>query len=229
MDSMEQQRRKDMAGHRSNIYGLLSLIYRREVTPDLLCRVKDPLFLGVFKDLGVEGIEAFLQSSEKKLIEDLAVEYTRLFLGPGRHVSPHESVHHQRDDGRWGQLWGESTVEVKKFIEASGLEYETDYKGMPDHIGVEFEFMAALTQREAKAWSEHDETAAIQCIEVQKKFLENHLGRWVPSFCEKVIKEAELPFYRAFAELTQRFIKFDMQEMNRNGDRVRKRHQGDKE
>ena len=214
MDSMEKQRRKDIADHRSNIYGLLALIYRREVTPDLLCRVKDPRFLGVFTDLGVEGIEAFLQSSEEKLIEDLAVEYTRLFLGPGKHISPHESVHHQREDGDWGTLWGAATVEVKKFIEAAGLEYESDYKGMPDHVSVEFEFMAALARREAQVWSEGDEVVARRCLDVQKKFLKEHLMKWIPDFCEKVIQQAELPFYYAVAELTRSFIEFENKEFS---------------
>ncbi len=214
MDSMEKQRRKDMADHRSNIYGLLALIYRREVTPDLLCRVKDSRFLGVFTDLEVEGIEAFLQSSEEKLIEDLAVEYTRLFLGPGKHISPHESVHHQREDGDWGTLWGAATVEVKKFIEAAGLEYESDYKGMPDHVSVEFEFMAALARREAQVWSEGDEVVARRCLDVQKKFLKEHLMKWIPDFCEKVIQQAELPFYYAVAELTRSFIEFENKEFS---------------
>lgn len=205
-----------MADHRSNIYGLLALIYRREVTPDLLCQIKDPRFLGVFTDLGIEGIEAFLQSSEEKLIGDLAVEYARLFLGPGKHISPHESVHHQREDGDWGTLWSAATVEIKKFIETTGLKYELDYKGMPDHISVEFEFMEALARREARAWAESDEEIALSCVAMQKKFLEEHLTQWIPDFCEKVIRQAELPFYRAVAELTRGFIEFEKQEFSSN-------------
>jgi len=214
MDSTEKQHRKDMADHRSNIYGLLALIYRREVTTELLCQIKDPRFLGVFTDLGVEGIETFLQSSEEKLIEDLAVEYARLFLGPGKHISPHESVHHQREDGDWGTLWSAATVEVKKFIEATGLNYQPDYKGFPDHISVEFELMEALARREAQAWAESDEAIARNCVTVQKKFLEEHLIQWIPDFCENVTQQTELPFYRAVAELTRSFIDFENKELS---------------
>ena len=214
MNSREKQSRKDVADHRSNIYGLLALVYRQEVTPDLLSQIKGPRFLGVFSDLGVEGMEAFLQSSEEKLIEDLAVEYARLFLGPGTHISPHESVHHQREDGDWGTLWGAATVDVKKFIEATGLEYEPDYKGMPDHISVEFEFMAALAQREAQAWAEDDKKGARRYLDVQQTFIKDHLVQWIPDFCEKVSQQAELPFYRAVAELTQSFIEFEKKEFS---------------
>ena len=214
MDSSEKLDRKDIADHRGHIYGLLALIYHREVTQDLLSQVKDPRFLGVFADLGIEGIEASLQGSKEKLIEDLAVEYARLFLGPGKHISPHESIHHKREDGDWGTLWGADTVEVKKFIEATGLKYEPDYKGMPDHVSVEFEFMAALARRESQAWAENDEAIVRSCVAMQKKFLEEHLTHWIPDFCEKVSQQAELPFYRAVAELTRGFIEFERKEFS---------------
>jgi TorA maturation chaperone TorD len=208
------------ARHRSNIYGLLATVYRQEITSDLLQQINDPEFIGVLSDLGLEGIGDFLQNPENELLEDLAIEYTRLFLGPGKHVSPHESVHHQRDDGQWGKLWGASTAEVKKFIETTGLGYSDDFKGMPDHITVELEFMQQLTLREEQAWKEEDADKAAAFRNVEKKFLEEHLICWIPSFCEQVIQEAELPFYRSFAELTKRFIGYEMEEMNQNGDGI---------
>ncbi|MEE8433139.1 MAG: molecular chaperone TorD family protein [Candidatus Desulfatibia sp.] len=208
------------ARHRSDIYGLLATIYRQEITSDLLGQIKDPQFLGALSVLEVEGIDGLMQKPAAELLEDLAVEYTRLFLGPGKHISPHESVHHQREDGQWGMLWGASTVEAKKFIEATGLSYTDDYKGMPDHISVEFEFMQQLTLREEQAWKAADAARAGACRQVEKKFIEEHLIRWVPAFCEMVIQEAELPFYQAVAILTRSFIEFEMKEMNRNGDGV---------
>jgi len=93
-----------VAKNRSDIYGLLATLYRQEVTSDLLQQIKDPQFLGVLADLGFDVKREFLLKPEKELLEVLAVEYTRLFLGPGKHISPHESVHHQRDDGQWGKL-----------------------------------------------------------------------------------------------------------------------------
>ena len=206
--------------HRSDIYGLLATIYGQEITSDLLQQIKTPQFLGALSVLEVEGIDGLMQKPEAELLEDLAVEYTRLFLGPGKHISPHESVHHQREDGQWGKLWGASTVEVKKFIEATGLSYTDDYKGMPDHISVEFEFMQQLILAEEQAWKEADADKAASCRQVEKKFIEEHLINWIPAFCEMVIQEAELPFYQAVAALTRSFIEFEMEEMNRNGDGV---------
>jgi TorA maturation chaperone TorD len=187
MAKTERLNMKDLAGHRSNIYGLLATIYRREMTSDLLNQIKDPSMLGVLSNLGIELNNGFLEKPEHQMLEDLAVEYARLFIGPGKHISPHESVHHKREDGRWGQLWGPSTAEVKKIIESAGLSYQSEYTGLPDHISV--------------------------CLENEKKFIEKHLAEWIPDFCDKVINGAESPFYRVMAELTKKFIEFEKNEV----------------
>jgi TorA maturation chaperone TorD len=211
----EKQNMTALAGQRSNIYGLLATVFRQEVTSDLLVQMKDPQFMGVLSALGVQWGDDFFRKSEEDLLEDLAVEYARLFLGPGKHISPHESVHHQRDDGRWGQLWGQSTVEVKKFIETAGFHYNSEYKGLPDNISVEFEFMQQVTGREEQAWAEDDQNSALYCWKIGKKFIEEHLAKWIPQFCDKVTEEAEAPFYRDMAVLTKHFMELEMEEINK--------------
>ena len=218
MAKTEKINMKELAEHRSNIYGLLAAIYRREMTSDLLKQLKDPPILEVLSNLGIELNNGFMKKPEHELLEDLAVEYARLFLGPGKHISPHESVHHQRDDGQWGQLWGLSTAELKKEIESAGLSYQAEYTGLPDHISVELEFMQQVTLAEEKAWEDGDRNLALVCLEKENEFIEEHLARWVPIFCEKVIKEAELSFYREMAGLTQKFLEFEKEEINRLGE-----------
>ena len=213
---MAKKEKHDMtalAGQRGSIYGLLATVYRREMTSDLLHQIKDPQFLGVLSDLGIELNNGFFRKPDKELLEDLAVEYTRLFLGPGKHISPHESVHHKKEGTQSGQLWGESTAEVKKIVEASGLEYKTEYTGLPDHISVELEFMQHVVMREEQAWKDDDKETALLCQENGKKFVDEHLFRWIPKFCEEVITEADLPFYREMARLTKTFIEFEKQEL----------------
>ena len=216
MAKTEKLNMKDLAGHRSNIYGLLAAIYRREITSDFLKQLKDPSMTGVFSALGIKLNNGFLKKPEHELLENLAVEYARLFIGPGKHISPHESVHHKREDGQWGQLWGSSTAEVKKIIESAGLSYQSEYTGLPDHISVELEFMQQVTLAEEKAWEDGDKNLALSCLENEKKFIEAHLAGWIPDFCDKIINGAELPFYRVMAELTQKFIEFEKNEVTRS-------------
>jgi TorA maturation chaperone TorD len=193
----------------------LAAIYRQEVSSDLLQQIKDPRFLGVLTKLGIELNNGLFKKPEKELLEDLAVEYARLFLGPGKHISPHESVHHKMEGVQSGQLWGELTAEVKKIIESSGLEYKTEYTGLPDHISVELEFMQQVILREELAGQDNDKETAQLCQENEKKFVDEHLFRWVPDFCGKVIEAADLPFYREMARLTRSFIEFEKQELDK--------------
>jgi len=215
MANSEKENIKELAGHRSNIYGFLAAVYRQELTSELYQQMKNNEFQEVLSNLGVKFNNGFFQNSEKELLENLAIEYTRLFVGPGKHISPHESVHHKKEGVQSGQLWGELTAQVKKIIESSGLEYKSEFTGMPDHISVELEFMQRVVQREAQAWIADDDETALLCLKNEKKFVYQHLLGWIPGFCEKVIEAAEMPFYREMARLTRSFIEFEKQELKK--------------
>jgi len=215
MTTSEKENIKELARHRSSIYGFLAAVYRQELTSELLQQMKDHRFQEVLSSLGVKLNNGFFQNSEKELLENLAVEYTRLFVGPGKHISPHESVHHKKEGVQSGQLWGELTAQVKKIIESSGLMYKSEYTGMPDHISVELEFMQHVVRSEAQAWEADDDETARLCLKNEKKFINEHLGGWIPDFCEKVVEAADMPFYREMARLTRSFIEFEKQELKK--------------
>ncbi len=206
---MEKIQEAGIAEKRSNIYGFLSTIFKEEVDSELLDQLRDPEFSGVLAGLGVQLDGKFWDKPEEDILLDLAVEYTRLFLGPGKHISPHESVH----KGSEGLLWGDSTVAVNKFYEKCEYGLSPKYKGIPDHIAVELELMQHLTRRESEAWGEGDRVKAMKSRRLQKRFLSEHLTKWAPAFCEKVEGSAELPFYKNFAELTRLFIESEYEEV----------------
>jgi len=213
MEEMTKMERRAVARQRSDVYGLLATVYRQEVSKDFLREMKDPQLLGVLSELGMAWAEEISQKPEEELLDDLAVEYARLFLGPGKHISPHESVWEQRKGGQRGQLWGESTVEVKRLVESVGLHCAPEYSGLPDHLSVELEFMQQMTLREEQAWQEGDKETALHCLRIERKFLEEHLSCWIPVFCEEVMTEAELPFYSDMAALTRNYIEFEMDQI----------------
>jgi len=201
------------AFQRGSIYGFLARVFRKELTPDMLARIKDSDFRKVLSDMKVKLGDEFFSGSDDELIEDLAVEYTKLFLGPGKHISPHESIHYERDDGDWGSHWGASTVEVKKFVESLGLEYKETDRSIPDHISVELELMQKVIEKEKQAWSDNIGKDALHYLKIEKMFMEDHIMKWIPRFCDKVIADAELSFYREMAELTKSFIQTDMKDI----------------
>lgn len=206
----ETEKRVDSAQSRSMIYGLLTTVFREEPSEAFISELRDPRMSGTFSEMGVELGDSFYSSSESELTEDLGLEFTRLFIGPGNHISAHESVFAEGDSGS-GSLWGERTVQVKKFIEAAGLEYEQAFTGIPDHVSVELEFMQRLTEWEAEKWQQEDSDSAKYCLDVQKKFIDEHLSQWISSFCAQVAEESELPFYDEMSKVTRAFLELDQQ------------------
>jgi len=199
------------ATERSNLYGFLAAVYREEPTPEFLRRLRDPPFLRALAAAGVALDQDLLSLPEEELVSELALEYTRLFLGPGKHVSPYASVHLPAGGG---SLYGASTTAVKRFIESTGAQYRPEYRGLPDHISVELEFMQQVALAEAEAWDSHDREQAKKCMSTEKEFIDTHLAGWVPVFCEKVCQRAELSFYRQMAQMTQEFLRTERDELN---------------
>lgn len=198
--------------NRSYSYGFLSIVYLQEPTKVFIKSLKDSNILNVLNESGLQFDEQITNDVNDKSLNDLVLEYTRLFIGPGKHISPYESVYRDNEDA----FWSETTVKVKNFIESSGLKYSGNWHGLPDHIGVELEFMQRLTCHEKEAWTQQDTKTAIRCLELEKEFIDKHLIQWIPIFCDKVKKESRTAFYREMAELTRKFIDFDSKLINNN-------------
>ena len=200
------------AENRSCYYGFLSTVYLREPSGEFIKSLRESNLLDVLDKTDLRFDKTINNDVSDKHLNDLVLEYTRLFIGPGKHIAPYESVY--RDNG--DALWSETTVEVKDFIESSGLEYTNNWSGLPDHIGVELEFMQSLTCHEKEAWERDDKETAIRCLEFEKRFIDEHLSQWVPIFCAKVKEETRVAFYREMAELTRQFIDFDSKLIDSN-------------
>lgn len=133
---------------------------------------------------------------------DIVQAYRRLFLGPGRPVvSPYESVHLE------GQLMGASAARVVESYAEANLRLSPDEHELPDHVSIELAFMAYLAEQEqcdpdqAEVWRER-----------QRRFLLDHLGRWLPLFCQKVEASRMHPFYSEAAQITRQLVGSDMAE-----------------
>ncbi|MCU7906892.1 MAG: molecular chaperone TorD family protein [Candidatus Thiodiazotropha sp. (ex Epidulcina cf. delphinae)] len=205
----------DSAETRSEIYGLLTTVFREEPTEALIKELRGSRLSGAFSTMELNLGDSFYNDPVFEVTEALVLEFTRLFIGPGRHISAHESVFVEVDSGAGG-LWGMKTVEVKKFIESTGLDYEAQFTGLPDHVSVELEFMGKLAALEAGQWLQKDRKSADYCRSVQRMFLERHLLCWVFKFCDEVMQRTESPFYLAMVELTNNFMEFERECMVSN-------------
>ncbi len=146
----------------------------------------------------------------------LGEHYTHIFVGPGPHASPYASVYHKDEGG----LWGDSTVQVKRFIEAAGLSFQGNWDSIPDHVCIELELMQRLTEYEATLW---DQAASGQqhgradceeqlrrCLQLEEMFLRDHLCKWAPPFARRVLEMAPGGFYSQMANLTESIVSSDL-------------------
>ncbi len=191
-------------GH--GMYGFLATLFRGAPGAELIEQFLDPEFKDALSSAGLSLLEDFQDQDLSQYLDELELEYTRLFLGPGRHISPHESVHREDEDSR---LYGKATIRVLQFYETAGFRLQPDYHGLPDHISAELEFMQTLGGWETQAGEKGDTELAMKCLELQTQFLHEHLLKWIPNFCRKVMEEAELPFYQEIAGLMSDFMEME--------------------
>ena len=136
-------------------------------------------------------------------LEELLVDYTRLFLGPvDTRAKPYGSVWLDDD----APLMGDSTMAVLQHYEDGGFEVDEGFRDLPDHIAVELEFLYVLLFRLAEASARGDEATLQGADTMRRRFLAEHLGAWVSPFTTAVRGGAESAFYRELASLTDRFV-----------------------
>lgn len=153
---------------------------------------------------GIEALREFARTcvghDARQVHSALCQEFTALFVGPRpRTVHPYESVY--RDSlavgGQTFQrlLMGESVDRVRAFWSEAGLQPQNPRNYPPDHIGFELGFLAYVGQ-------EFQETGEQRCLDLARRFLEEHVLPWVPTFCAELYALETACFYRGVAQLT---------------------------
>lgn len=202
----------EIARARAALYMLLSRVFSGKPTRELLKGLKEKATLDALAAFEVVFEPDFIAREEEGQAQELAVEYTRLFHGPGPHIAPYESVF-VRGEGEDGpRLWGEATVQVADFYRQAGLE--VDGSRTPDHLGLEFAAMAAMAEAEAARWSEGDLEGAERIKDLQDRFCSEHLLRWVPEVCRAVENVTRSSFYRGMAHLAENQVRMQCGAVN---------------
>jgi TorA maturation chaperone TorD len=196
---------KEVAKTREDTYGFLSSIFREDLKRGQIKGMIETGLFNLFVETGYDiDLNFFMNKSLQQIEEELAVEYTSLFIGPGRHLPPYESIYLSDSTGRY---WGESTVDMKNWVEHYGLQISERFRSIPpDHISIELEFMQRVIEQEGLGWEKDAIDTAERCIEVERRFLNQHIIKWIPEFCKSVVERASLDLYRETARLTMDFI-----------------------
>ncbi len=139
--------------------------------------------------------------------QDLLIDYTRLFLGPGNALAqPYESVW-RREQGHSG---ADPTPAIVPLYAEAGFAIADDFQDLPDHVAAELEFLYALLFRETGALARGDVDEARRTRALRGRLLDEHLGRWLEPFAAAVERGAECEFYRALAQLTRHHLAIEV-------------------
>ncbi len=103
----------------------------------------------------------------------------------------------------------DSSMAVARLYEEGGFEIDENFRELPDHIAAELEFLYLLIFRENQARRSGEHEALASIARLRRRFLDEHLGRWVGPFTEAVRAGAQSDFYRELAELTRRFVRME--------------------
>lgn len=156
------------------------------------------MFAGLFlKEPDEDTLSTFkteLDMAFKESPEDIVADFHHIFTGPDYNLTPNESLYHYplADKPR---LWGKATETVQNFYEASGVTLFEEMGLLPDHISVEFMFMSYLVENGQ--------------VEVQTRFMSEHIMQWVPQYCADIADLALTTFYREIAKIIRDFILSD--------------------
>jgi TorA maturation chaperone TorD len=134
-------------------------------------------------------------------VEALQVEYTRLFIGPlDPRVQPYASCHLSLARS----VVSEETLAVRDAYAKSGMVVERLNSLPDDHLGVELEFLFALTRAAADA---DDPAAAAKLLTERDDFVQRHCATWFGQVADEIAKECAEPFHLAIGTLLRSCVR----------------------
>jgi TorA maturation chaperone TorD len=195
---------------RADVYRLLAGAFVEEASPEFLAALRQPEMLRQLADAGLRFDADFTDVPLALLVEQLAVEYTTLFVASGG-MPPVESV---RLYGRFKQ---EPNFETMQTYRRCGFVLQPGrHEFFSDQLGVELMFVAELLDRSAVA-PEGGDTDAVWRLEKEiKRFWVQHLGRWVRGYARLIVRLAEHSFYREMARFLGGFAAEELEALELN-------------
>lgn len=194
----------------SRLLGYLANVYHQEIGEkqlDHLCSI------AYMQDFGESDIETgtgllwnYLQHSDGTTLNNLAVDFARVFLGVGPKPEyaaiPYESVF----TSQRGLLMQESRDEMIRLLNKEQLKPNSSFFIQEDHISCEFEYAAYLLEKMGTKLENGEQEIALVYLAKASRFFDKHLTEWVPAFCNRVFNGAATDFYKGLALITKGFI-----------------------
>jgi TorA maturation chaperone TorD len=143
-------------------------------------------------------------------LEAASLDFEALFRVPGaRYLSPYESVYRSQSAGSGGRLCGPEAAAVERLYLKEGLGPNGEFSELPDHVGVELEFMAVLCRKALEAMRAGDAATARNYRHQQYCFFMEHPGTWVRLLAERLASQAQTSLYRFLGNFLNLFMELE--------------------
>jgi TorA maturation chaperone TorD len=201
---------------RSTVYGFFSQAFLRGPSQQFLTALIADEGVANLRDVFPDAAyqqelaQVRLESREGRLtLEEAVLDFEALFRVPGAsYLSPYESVYRAQSAGGWCRLCGPEAAAVEQDYLGEGLEPSQGCSELPDHVGVELEFMSQLCRQAAAALGAGD-PAAQQYQLKQQHFFREHLGTWGGQLAERLASQAQTSLYRFLGNFLNLFLELE--------------------
>ena len=184
---------RQFAAERAVVYRLLARLWSSELNHEMIADLSGPLILRELEEMGLAT-----EDLRAEMIENLAVDYCRLFAGPGRLPATQSAWQHD-------SLHGAAADSMNKYLDF--IHIDRNECRFVDQLGFQLEVMSKIVS--AQDSTEPAELAG----DLAKSFFLEHIA-WAIELCERIEPQATTPFYRSMIETTKHFIQLELEYFN---------------
>jgi len=192
---------------RGLIYQLLTDFFGRKPTLSLVAQWSRNAQMSVAADMteGGRELKRYLCSQEKQELPQICEkenqEYKRLMsTGAVNAFVPREGANLGHTE--------EYCNVVSDVYASAGIVFNKCSGEADDHIAIELEFMAVLHER--MLYNSFSVRSAMELLEIQEAFLEEHLLCWTPQFCKDLNAATESQLYLGLSHMLEEFLPKDL-------------------
>lgn len=198
---------------RARFYRLLYKFYRWPLSAEEL----DAINAEELRELGrcaeselvAEGFNdmwRYLRRRHTGTHEDLNVDFTRCFLGSATYkgfaCQPYASLFLKSG----GRIMAEPRNRARNVYKTQRIKLAEGVDLPEDHLAFECEFMAVIGERAADALEKGDAEGALEQLELQRKFLEEHILTWSDRFFSLSVELLRTRFYLGLVKVSKGFL-----------------------
>ena len=119
----------------------------------------------------------------------------------------------------------QTMADIAGFYRAFGVRSSIGLGERPDQASTELEFMHLVTLMEANASSKGDKEKAQVCLDAERKFIQDHMGRWLQGLGKLITETATTNMYRSLGRLVTIFLNDEIRRLGAKPEEVLLRRQ----